>query len=263
MKRIPAAALAAFLAVPAWAQQPPARPDTMTLTGADGKSHSCKIIRSYKHSNGGTAFEVRDTVTGETMTVIDAADKTGESKPAPAPTATPKANNGSKVQVGFDDGKAAPPAAKAPPQAAKTEPAKPAPRRLLNWFRNDPPAPKPTQNQSSQTMSPKGDTLAIYDRDPVIRLIGSMNDDLLPSMREVSAETLARIAKDRPEVVEAMIRSAKNDPAPNVRICCCRCLVSMEVRSAECVTALKSLEDDREKSVRTAAAAALSLMEQP
>jgi HEAT repeat protein len=37
----------------------------------------------------------------------------------------------------------------------------------------------------------------------------------------------------------------------------------MQVRSPECVSVLKALEDDREQSVRTAAAAALGLLEQP
>jgi HEAT repeat protein len=113
------------------------------------------------------------------------------------------------------------------------------------------------------TNPPTTQTLALYHPDPVIRLIGCMSDDLLPSMREVSAETLARTAKERPEVVEAMIRTVQSDPAPSVRVCCCRCLVEMQVRSPECVAALKALEDDREQTVRTAAAAALSLLEQP
>jgi hypothetical protein len=64
-------------------------------------------------------------------------------------------------------------------------------------------------------------------------------------------------------VVEALVRSAQTDPAPSVRACCCRCLADMQVRGPECVAVLKALGDDREQSVRTAAAAALAVIEQP
>src|SRR5205823_13840095 len=58
MKRTSAAALAPALAVPAWAQQPAARPDVMTITGPDGKAHACQVVRTYQHPGGGTAHEV-------------------------------------------------------------------------------------------------------------------------------------------------------------------------------------------------------------
>ncbi|HEX4591037.1 MAG TPA: HEAT repeat domain-containing protein [Gemmataceae bacterium] len=262
MKRISAAALAAALAVPAWAQQPSARPDVMTLTGLDGKPHACQVLRTYKHPGGGTAFEVRDNVTGETMTVVDQSKpdvvRAGDASdvlPAPSlpidPLLQPKDYAGPNVQMQFEEG----PAVVQPSKAV--QPAKPAPKRWFNWFRKDAPAPV---QQTAMKMAPS-ETVAAYHPDPVIRLIGSMSDDLLPSMREVSAETLARVGTDRPEVVEAMIRSAQTDLAPSVRVCCCRCLVAMQVRTPECVAALKAMEDDREQMVRTAAAAALQLLD--
>src|SRR5262245_17723609 len=102
MKRISAAVLVAVLAAPAWAQQPPARPDVMTPTGADGKTHACKILRTYKHSEGGTAFDVRDDVTGETMTVIDKASPEPASELKPAdPILAPKPYTAARVQVQF------------------------------------------------------------------------------------------------------------------------------------------------------------------
>jgi hypothetical protein len=135
----------------------------------------------------------------------------------------------------------------------------PATRRWFNWLHSDP-APKPAPMPTVAAKMPANETLALYSPDPVIRLIGAMSEDLLPSMREVSAETLARTSKDRPEVVEAMIRTVQTDPAPSVRVCCCRCLVEMQVRSPECVAALKAMEDDREQTVRTAASAALEAL---
>jgi hypothetical protein len=270
MKRFHAAALAAVLAAPAWAQQPSARPDTITLTGQDGRPHACTVIRTYRDSSGATACEVRDQLNGEILTVVEnAAPETvkasSQSEPVIEPTKSsdpilqPKAFAGPKIQDQFGSASVVVPAQ---PVSQYTRPPEPATRRWFNWFRNDPaPKPLPVQTSKVMAMAPAGETIALYHPDPVIRLIGCMSDDLLPSMREVSAETLARTAKDRPEVVEAMVRTVQTDPAPSVRICCCRCLVEMQVRTPECVMALKALEDDREQSVRTAAAAALELLE--
>jgi hypothetical protein len=271
MKQTHAAALAAALvaAIPAWGQSPPARPDVMTLTNQDGKpAHACKVLRTYKHPAGGTAYEVRDEVTGEVMTVIENAhpdDVKASLKAEPVtetpkptdPILAPKSYSAPKVQQQFVDEPAAKPAAQ------YSRPPVPATRRWLGWMRPVAPA-KPMPTPSSQGRLPgSGDMVAAYHPDPVIRLIGSMTDDLLPSMREVSAEALAREGNRRPEVVEAMIRSAKTDLAPSVRACCCRCLAEMQVRSPECLSALQGLEDDREQSVRTAAAAARTTLEQP
>jgi HEAT repeats len=258
MKRFHAAALAAVLAVPAWAQQPAAKPETITLSGQDGKPHTCKVLRTYKDSSGATVCEVRDQLNGEILTVIEDVNPetvkaANKSEPVVEPIKPvdpilqPKEFAAPKAQEQFGPTPVVVPAL---PANQYTRPPEPAPRRWFNWFRSEP-APKP----------PADEILAVYHPDPVIRLIGSMSDDLLPSMREVSAETLARTAKSRPEVVEAMIRTVQTDPAPSVRVCCCRCLVEMQIRSPECVSALKALEDDREESVRTAAAAALSVLE--
>src|SRR5207237_1425080 len=69
---------------------------------------------------------------------------------------------------------------------------------------------------------------AVRHADPVIRLIGCLRDDLLPSMREIAAETLARgEGRNRPVVVAALEEAAEKDPAPSVRDCCTRCLSEM------------------------------------
>jgi hypothetical protein len=258
MKRFHAAALAAVLAAPVWAQSP-ARPDVITLTGPDGKSpHACTVLRTYKHSSGGTAMEVRDQVTNEIVTVVENASPDAAKAATPAelttelakPTDVPKGNAPAKAQT--------------PVKAdqAYTRPPVPATRRWLGWLRSDPAAkPVPTTARRTPSPAPPTETVAMYHPDPVIRLIACLNDELLPSMREVSAEALARNAKDRPEVVEAIVKAAHSDPAPSVRVCCCRCLVEMQIRTPECLTALKSLQDDREQMVRTAAAAALTVLE--
>ena len=103
--------------------------------------------------------------------------------------------------------------------------------------------------------------LARYHPDPVVRLIGALKDDDLPSLREVAAETLVQQAKGRPDVTAALIASAKDDPAPTVRACCCRCLAGMQVRSAECLGALHTLSADMEPEVRAEAISALSQLQ--
>ena len=250
MKRILAAAMAAALAIPALAQQSPAKSDTMTLTGADGKSHTYKIVRTSTAPNGGTSYEVKDTVSGEVMTVVDESAKPETVTAKPADSAvkpkqpSPVKNSDRPV---------------APQSMQPTTPL----RRFMNLFRNDPPASKSMPVQASRIMLPPGENLALYDRDPVIRLIGSLTDDLLPSMREISAETLTRVAGQRPEVVQALVRSAQTDPAPSVRTCCCRCLVTLQVRTPDCAAALHAMEEgDHDSGVRTAAAAALEVLDQ-
>jgi HEAT repeats len=273
MKRVHAAVLTAALAgvVPAAAQQPPAPApaDVITLSGQDGKpSRQCRVLRSYKHPAGGTALEVRDEATGEVMTIIENADPEKVKATLKPETVTqvpvggdpilqPKAYAGARVQQKFGSD-----VMPAPMPVAQPAPApQPAPRRFLGWLRNDPkPAPGP---QSKAVRQGPTEVVAQYHPDPVIRLIGCMSDDLLPSMREVSAEALIRDGKGRPEVTEALVRSAKTDPAPSVRACCCRCLGEMHDRSPETLAVLKDLSGDTEPSVRTAAAAALALVGQP
>jgi hypothetical protein len=72
---------------------------------------------------------------------------------------------------------------------------------------------------------------AVRHSDPIIRLIGCLRDDMLPSMREIAAETLARSeGHNRPEVVAALEEAAEKDPAPSVRACCTRWLTEMRNR---------------------------------
>jgi hypothetical protein len=104
---------------------------------------------------------------------------------------------------------------------------------------------------------------ARYHPDRVIRLIGAMKDDDLPSLREIAAESLAREAATRPDVTAAMIETARTDPAPTVRACCCRCLGGMQVKSPDCLDTLHMLESDPDVVVRAEATAALSRLEMP
>jgi hypothetical protein len=102
---------------------------------------------------------------------------------------------------------------------------------------------------------------ARYHPDRVVRLIGALKDDDLPSLREVAAESLAHEAQQRPDVHAAMIESARMDPAPTVRAACCRCLAGMQVKSPDCMETLHMLESDSDPVVRAEATMALSRLE--
>src|SRR5438874_2292437 len=151
MKRIHAAALAAALTgvAPAWGQTPaaPARTDVMTLTGPDGTAHTYKVLRTSRHPAGGTAYEVRDAATGETMTVVENASPddvkavakaesttTGSAKPAD-PILRPGLYSPPKVRQQFADIPAVKPvtAPAAKPDTQYTRPPVPAARRWFGW----------------------------------------------------------------------------------------------------------------------------------
>jgi hypothetical protein len=213
----------------------------MTLTD-NGKSHRCQILRSYKTPSGDTAYEVKDLETGEIMTVIEnaaavkaattpaptskSASKKVETASATADAADPildakKYNGSQKVQKQLaDDDKAASCDGKNCKTCAKyTQQPNSAAAR---WFSSKPKESKPAVVAAVAVTQP---VEAIRHPDPVIRLIGCLRDDMLPSMREVAAETLAHSdARSRPEVVVALQEAAQNDPAPSVRACCARCL---------------------------------------
>jgi hypothetical protein len=216
----------------------------MTLTD-NGKSHRCQILKSYKTPSGDTAYEVRDLESGEIMTVIEnpAAIKAATT-PAPAPKSTSKSaskkvetvsaktdtadpimdakkyNSSQKVQKQLaDDDKSASCADKSCKTCSKS--AQQPNSAAARWFSSKPKETKPAVAAVAVTQPIE----AIRHPDPVIRLIGCLRDDMLPSMREVAAETLAHSeARSRPEVMAALQEAAEKDPAPSVRACCARCI---------------------------------------
>jgi hypothetical protein len=284
MKRLHATALAAALAaaVPAWGDPPP-KPaggdQVMTLT-KDGKPHQYKVLKTYKHPSGGTAYDVKDEATGEVMTVVENAtveQVTATFKPGVTevktrvagqadPTLQPKAYNGDQRPQKTLGPDPAPPAA---PASQYTRPPVPAPKRWLGWLQRDAkpearPAATPPKGQPPAPPVQPTVIEAAYHPDRVIRLIGCLRDDVLPSMREVAAIELAGGAgRGRPEVIEALMYSARHDPAATVRACCARCLGEMHVQTPACLDALRSLQHDKDASVRMEAGAALANLQQP
>jgi hypothetical protein len=284
MKRIHATVLTAALlgGVWAWGQQPPAPAENdsvMTLT-KDGQPHRYKILKTFKHPSGGTAYEVKDDATGEIMTVVEnatpeqvkAVTKT-EVKPADGaksakavkadPIMQPtefSADTRLRKQLGPADTKSADTA-----QTQYTRPPTPAPKRWFSWFQKDAKPAAPPVGKKVVPAPPARPTVieAAYHPDPVFRLIGRLHDDLLPSMREVAAGELVPACHTRPDAVAALVRAAQNDPAPTVRACCCRHLGELRVKTPECLAALQACAADAEPVVRGEASNALAELYQP
>lgn len=203
----------------------------MTIT--DGaKTLKCDVIRSYKHPEGGVAYEVKVQDTGEVMTIIEdeATAKETAAKPSVKsakadPIMQPKQYIGSprvKQQWLGESAKCEGKSCQADAKYGKAP--TPATKR---WFGNK----ADVQRVEAVAVAQTGPMEAVCHPDPVIRMIGSLRDDVMPSMREVAAMSLARSdARSRPEVVAALSEAADSDPAPSVRECCARCLAEMGAR---------------------------------
>jgi hypothetical protein len=222
--------------------------DKIMTINDGGKAHRCQVLRSYKHPSGGMAYEVKDLESGEIMTVIEnpaatkAASTPAPTKPAstppsiPAPAKAAKADpimqpkqyvDNKKVQQQLGNE----PSNEETPAAKYTQAPTPAAKRWLAKASETKPAAeiKPAAKAMAVVVVPPVE--AIRHPDPVFRLIGCLRDDMLPSMREIAAETLASSeGRNRPEVISALEEAAEKDPAQSVRACCSRCLGEMRGR---------------------------------
>jgi len=90
-------------------------------------------------------------------------------------------------------------------------------------------------------------------------LLSTLQKGALPSEREMAAGQLRRVDwKSETDVVPALVRSAKSDPAPMVRVSCVRALGDMKANTPAVKQALESLKADQDPRVRTQAAETLS-----
>lgn len=101
--------------------------------------------------------------------------------------------------------------------------------------------------------------VAATSPDPVVRLIGRLHDDLLPSMREISAHQLAYYGTGRSDAYEALVSVAQNDPAPSVRAACVHCLGEMRAKTPATMTMMQTMsQTDSDEGVRQAAIAVMA-----
>lgn len=82
-------------------------------------------------------------------------------------------------------------------------------------------------------------------------LLLALRDALCPSERELAAQSLAEMdCRQSPQVVQALLNSAREDPAPTVRVACIHCLAEMRLNTVPMLSLLQSLESDGDPRVR-------------
>ena len=95
------------------------------------------------------------------------------------------------------------------------------------------------------------------------QLMQTLRDALYPTQREWAAETLAGMDwRTHPQVFDALLTAAREDPAATVRSTCVRCLSGMNVNSALLAMTLQALRSDADPRVRMEVEDALAKMPQ-
>jgi hypothetical protein len=95
------------------------------------------------------------------------------------------------------------------------------------------------------------------------QLMQTLREALYPSQREWAAESLAGMDwRTHPQVFDALLMAAREDPAATVRTTCVRCLSGMGVNSQLLVMTLQSLKADSDPRVRSEVEQALAKMPQ-
>jgi hypothetical protein len=133
-----------------------------------------------------------------------------------------------------------------------------------NAFSPMAPAPMPMPAQAyAMTPVPQG-APAMQAGHNVPQMMSSLHDALYPSQREWAAESLSAVDwRTHPQVVQALVTAAKEDPAATVRASCVRCLAKMNVNTVPVVTAVQALRGDTDPRVRQEVEQALSVLTAP
>lgn len=143
-----------------------------------------------------------------------------------------------------------PPPVVAQPAVAKPQ-AAPVPTRAIPLQRLVVPASQPApvpQQQSRATINP--------DPEPYLAVL---KRSIYPFQREWAVESLAGTDwQNHPEVLQAVLTSAKRDAAPTVRAECVRTLVRKHVATAEAMAVIQELRSDPDPRVVHEAVAALA-----
>jgi hypothetical protein len=93
----------------------------------------------------------------------------------------------------------------------------------------------------------------------VPQTLSLLRDSLYPSQREWAAGRLAAgKGINNPQVVQALLTAAKEDPAPPVRAACIRSLVKLNAATLPVIEALQAMQGDTDATVRREAELALA-----
>jgi hypothetical protein len=115
-------------------------------------------------------------------------------------------------------------------------------------------------------MVPASATTAAPAADPVEganlpQLLAMLRDSLYPSQREWVAERLTHAEfRGQPQVMDALLTAAHDDPAPMVRAGCVRSLVRLKVNSVPVINVVRGLQADPDPRVRQEADQALAVL---
>jgi hypothetical protein len=122
--------------------------------------------------------------------------------------------------------------------------------------------------QAGYTMPAQGGQQAPYDGTlpwpgtmTTSEAMATLRGSLYPSQREWAAMKLATLDwRTSPDVVQALVTAAREDPAPTVRACCVHGLGTMKVNTVPVVTALQALKTDGDPRVLHEVEGALAVL---
>jgi hypothetical protein len=244
-----AALIALGLVGAAQAQHPvPGDPNQIVVIREAGKPEQrCVIEFSFPQADGKTLYYVRDMATGERLRVIDARGAK---------------NNARGPILGQVTGRLSSPSDAGMAQALQSAPPRDsAPRRtptaaeLAGAVKGGALAPRTMTPQFKPKVTPpKGDD----NVSPVQAMLNQLSDAIPPKEREEAAMVLAvSEARTMPEVVKALMGSARHDPAASVRTTCVRCLYKLSTEAPDVVPVLADCRNDSDREVSATAAKAM------
>ncbi len=116
-------------------------------------------------------------------------------------------------------------------------------------------------------MQAAGTGMAVVQQPPadtnLAELLSLLNDSLYPSQREWAVEGLSRYDWHvQPQVVEELLKAAKDDPAPKVRLACIRVLAQIKAVPTSpyvAATLVKIRTEDKDAQVRQEAEKTLAI----
>jgi hypothetical protein len=94
------------------------------------------------------------------------------------------------------------------------------------------------------------------------KLLADLRDALLPSQREMAAESLRTVDwKANPDVVSGLTKAAKEDPSPMVRVACIKTLGALRADAEPVLKTLEALSSDQDSRIRDEATQTRELLQ--
>lgn len=117
---------------------------------------------------------------------------------------------------------------------------------------NPPPAPQPPMfaqvGYQQQPAMPTQQSVAVQQVEQIVRML---RESPYPAQREYAAQSLTSFDwRAHPQIIPALLQSAGQDPAPNVRASCVNCLGRMRAAVEPVFGTLQSLRSDIDPRVR-------------